>query len=184
MSESVELKKSKRKIKKPEIIYEQGIHSIILFYCISFNLLIFYYCLGLSRIPFGLTIFLSIISISVSYYNYYNRKIVITRNKFYVYRLGKKTISLSFAKDFLHIKYEKTKLGKLLNYGSILLVTQDNQFYKVHFVKEPEQVFFASVSEYENVMQILNPDYEKQLNKEDSILNTIKKAEEFEKIES
>lgn len=179
MSEVLETKKVKKKRKTTEVIYEQTIHPIILFYSVTFNILLGYYCFVLNRIPFMLMIFLLAISGFVTYYNYYKRKIVITQNKFYTYRLGKKTISLSFSKDFLHIKYEKTKIGRLLNYGTILLVTQNNDYYKIHFVKEPEKVFFAAIEQYENVMQIINPEYEKQLNQ-----STVQNNDnDFEKID-
>lgn len=183
MSEINQAKPSKRKNKKAEIILEQKIHPILLFYSGTFIISVLYYSFILHRIPFFLTLVMLAITSFVTYYNYYGRKIVITRNKFYVYRLGKKIISLSYAKDFLHIKYEKTKIGRLLNYGSILLVTQDNMYYKVHFVNEPEQVFYTAINEYENVMSLINPQYERQLSKDSSTGGIKKPQDDFEKIE-
>lgn len=184
MSEVSDQKKIKKKRKTTEAVYEQTIHPIILFYCFTFNIFICYYSFYLKRIPLIITVFLFAISIFVTYYNYYKRKIVITKNKFYAYRLGKKTISLSFSKDFLHIKYEKSKLGRLLNYGTILLVTQNNDYYKIHFVNEPNNVFYAAIEQYENVMTLINPQYEKQLNKENSENNQNYLENNFEKLDN
>lgn len=167
----LELEKNKNnKIskKKSEKILESTIHSIVLFYGISFSLFIFYSAYFENRLSFLLTLAILSISSFVTYYNFYGRKIVITKNKFYIYRLNKKSISLSFSKDFLHIKYEKTKLGKLLNYGSILLVTQDSKYYKIHFVNNPEEIFYESIKQYENVMVLINPEYEKKLNNDNN----------------
>lgn len=164
--------------KTTEKILEQTIHPIILFYGVTFSLFILYYTFFQNKLSILLSLGILIISTFVTYYNYVGRKIVITKNKFYVYRLGKKTISLSFSKDFLHIKYEKTRLGKILNYGTILLVTQENKYYKINFVNQPEELFYSAIEAYENVMSLVNPAYEKQLNKE------VEKTEQdnFEKI--
>lgn len=187
MSENTEaVKKKKSKSKKAEKILEVHIHPIVVFYSIVFTILVLYYSFILERVPIVLGLLMSFISVFLSYYNFYQRKIIITKNKFYVYRLGKKTISLSFSTDFLHIKYEKTKLGRLLNYGSILLVTQENKYYKVHFVNDVEKVFYTAIEEYENVMAIYNPDYEKKLTKEKENENgeeLIDSSDNFEKIE-
>lgn len=182
MSEINQVKKTKKK-NKAEIVLEKKVHPIILFYDIIFSFFMMYYSLYLNRLPFLISLILLSITSFLTYYNYYGRKIVITKNKFYVYRLGKKTISLSYSKDFLHIKYEKTKLGRLLDYGSILLVTQENKYYKIHFIKEPEEVFYSSINEYENVMSLLNPKYERQLNKNSSNDEIKIKKDDFEKIE-
>lgn len=186
MSETENLKKPKKSNKKAEKILEETIHPIVLFYGISFSLFILYYAFVLNRIPFLLTFMLLSIAGFMSYYNFYGRKIVITQNKLYIYRLGKKIISLSYAKDFLHIKYEKTKIGRLLNYGSILLVTQDNMYYKIHFLNNPEKIFYTAIQEYENVMSIVNPDYEKKYVTEqssDGKSKRINSSDDFEKID-
>lgn len=106
MSEINQVKKTKKK-NKAEIVLEKKVHPIILFYDIIFSFFMMYYSLYLNRLPFLISLILLSITSFLTYYNYYGRKIVITKNKFYVYRLGKKTISLSYSKDFLHIKYEK-----------------------------------------------------------------------------
>lgn len=178
MNETNELKKPKIKNKKAEIIIEKKIHPIIIIYNIVFCLSIFYYSLLGHGVPFLVTFFLISITSFITYFNFYKRKIVITKNKLYIYRLGKKMVSISYASDFLYIKFEKTKLGRLLNYGTILVVTQNNTLYSVNFVREPEELFIAAIKEYENVISLINPKYEKQLDKE----NLLKTEEDFEKI--
>lgn len=188
----MEIKMSESKIKDKSIkkttekILESKIHPILLFYGISFSLFIMYYSFINHRLPIMIALVIILIASFLTYYNYYGRKIVITKNKFYVYRLGKKTISLSFAKDFLHVKFEQTRLGKILNYGSVLLVTQENRYYQVHFVKNPEEVFYTSIEEYENIMTLINPEYEKRLSKDDAQTSTVTNKiskNVFEKIE-
>jgi hypothetical protein len=183
MNETNQVKKNIKKNKKPEIILEKNIHSIVLFYGISFSLFVLYYSFFLHKIPFFISIFILFIIFFLTYYNYYGRKVVITKNKFYIYRLNKKIISLSYAKDFLYINYEKTKLGILLNYGTILLVTQKNLYYKIYFIKDPEKIFFTAIYEYENVMKIINPQYKRKFLKEPIKNENYNFNEEFEKIE-
>ena len=93
---------------------------------------------------------------------------------------------LSFSKDFLHIKFDQTRLGKILNYGSILLVTQENKYYQIHFVKNPKEIFYTAIQEYENIMTLINPEYEKKLNNKSNNENTLNSEiskNNFEKIE-
>lgn len=171
--------KSKQKNNSAEKLLEKGIHPILLFYGMFFTIVVLYSSLVLNRLPIILSLFILSISSFLTYYNFYGRKVVVTTHKIYFYRLGKKTITLSFAKDFLHMKYEKTRLGRILDYGTILLVTQEEKYYKIHFVTNPEEVFYTSIEAYENIMSMINPDYEKKFTKKDSEIQ----KQNFEKIE-
>lgn len=181
MSESQTKAKVKQKNKSNTAIklIEKGVHPIVLFYGISFTLIVLYSSLISHRLPLLVATLILCISSFITYYNFFGRKIVITTHKIYFYRLGKKTITLTFSKDFLHMKYEKTNLGKLLGYGSILLVTQEEKYYKIHFIHNPEEIFTTSIEAYENIMVSINPNYERKLN----VVEKNNRPENFEKIE-
>lgn len=159
MIEEINQKKPKKVKNKAEKILEANAHPIILFYETLFVICIFY-SLYYKKISLIIGLIMLLASFFMTYYNYYKRKVVVTSNKFYFYRLGKKTISLSFSYDFFQIKYEKTKLGRILNYGTLILIDQKNQYYKINFISNPEEIFFCAIKEYEKVQLKINPNYE------------------------
>lgn len=172
MSESTTNKHIKNKKSKAEKVLEVNAHPILIFYEIIFIFSIFY-AIYYNKINFITGSLAIIISFFLTYYNYYKRKIVITANKFYIYRLGKKTVSLNFSNQFFQIKFEKTKLGRILNYGTLILIDQENKYYKIDFISNPESVFFSSIKEYEKIQEKINPNYVKTLNEETNNLDKI-----------
>ena len=163
--ENIKQAKKKQKIEK---ILEESASSVLLFYSAFIFIILFYYGFIANKIPVFFTLLFIGLSAFWLYFNYYKRKIIITKNKFYIYRLGKKSVSLNFSSDFLHIKFEKSRLGKIFNYGTLLLVDQKNQFYKIDFINNPEQVFYTTIETYEDVMVKINTDYERKYIKTNS----------------
>lgn len=174
MSEKKRKIKENNNKKNAEKLLEVTAHPILIFY--NFILFVVLTILLVNNKVSLIVFFLTIIpSFYFTYYNYYKRKVVVTKNKIYIYRLGKKSASLSFSNQFKFIKYEKNKISSLLNYGSLFLIDVNNEIYSVHFITDPEKIFSLSVQQFEDIQYKLDPDFIKtfEINNNNKKIDTI-----------
>lgn len=129
------------------LIYGIGMHKLNAF--LSLSLTAFYYIYPIT--------------------NFYKRKLVITNNKVYSYFLGKKKYSCHYITDFYMIKFEQDRLGKIFNYGSLLIVDQNKKVFTYHFLDNVASISETIIITYENYLSLKNPDYVRRYVKESNI---------------
>lgn len=152
--------------RKPKKIHEEKTSIFLVIYTSIYSFFILYYGIFTNNKFLIPSLFLSILLCLLCYYNYTNRKILVTENKIYLYKLGKKTGSISFINDFHYIDYHQSILGRIFNYGTIFIVNNDKFYYKIHFICNPKILFEKSVIAYEDFISKKDSTYVKKFNVE------------------
>jgi hypothetical protein len=105
-------------------------------------------CLGISAFLF-----------ITGYFSFKNRKILITKNSIYVYSGEKKFLHWSIQNDFLGIEIQQDRLGKIFNYGTVIIANKDKSLYQQSFIDNPELFKDNLMVSYENIMKKLDPNF-------------------------
>lgn len=165
--------KSSKRRKKPNIVLEEHTNLFIFFYPILFSLCLIYYTFHTNS---NMLIFLigAFIFIALQYYfMVYGKKFILTDKKIYVYSKNKKVLSWNLIGDFAYINYSQERLGRWLNYGSLIIVNQEKESYIYHFLNNPKKVYENVIQQYEDLMSKIDPTYEKQFVIKESKLDSI-----------
>lgn len=83
--------------------------------------------------------------------NFYQKKIILTKTKLYVISRKRKIISWHLIKDCSYIQYEQSFLGKFLNYGTLQISNNKNQFYQYHFLHDVKNFYNQVIEQYQKI---------------------------------
>lgn len=83
--------------------------------------------------------------------NFYKKRIILTRNKIYVMSKKKKIISWHLIDDCSYIQYEQSFLGKILNYGTLQISNNKNQFYQYQFLHNIKNFYDQVLKQYNKI---------------------------------
>ena len=151
----------KIKTKKPTVIVLEKTSPLIFVVPTFAFILLFIYSLHNSEgslffiyMMCGLIIFLPAIL------QFFGKKYVLTDKKFYFYEKNKKVFSGTLLEDFNLIDFQQTLIGKILNYGTLILVKNDKSYYSYSYLNNVENVYEKTILQYEKLILEINPDFE------------------------
>lgn len=158
-------KKSKRKL--PTVLMTRTTHII----CFGQPLLIFlffiYYTINHKEINVIGIIIIFILFYFQFYFNYNKKKIFITNKKIYYYSRGKKVLSLPLVGGFLNIGYSQSKLGKILNYGTLKILTNQDVLFTYKYLNDGKAIYEKIIEQHVIETKKIDPNYEMIILKED-----------------
>ena len=109
-----------------------------------------------------------------SFLNYFNKKIILTKSTIYLFINKKSTFSVKLSSNFKLFDIKQTKIGKILNYGTIYIVDTNNNFIEYKFFKDPLSFRKKLVKVYEREMKKINPDFQiEETNEQKSVLDKV-----------
>ena len=76
------------------------------------------------------------------------------------YEKNKKVFSGTLLEDFNLIDFQQTLIGKILNYGTLILVKNDKSYYSYSYLNNVENVYEKTILQYEKLILEINPDFE------------------------
>lgn len=154
---------TKKKLKSTVIV--KGETSLFIYLIpMIMTLLTLYYGFKLNKLNTFITLTLVLLYQIYPTINYYKKKLVVTNNKIYFYYLGKSSYSCHYLQDFGQLYYEQDRLGKIFNYGTLILVNQQNKFYQYNYLHNPAEIYEKIVLTYEDYISMKDPTYEKTYN--------------------
>lgn len=120
---------------------------------------------GASTVALFIFIFsgLSLLGVSLIYLK---NKLIITKNKIYIFQGKQKIVAWSFIEDFYCVDYKQSALGKLFNYGTLYISNHDNKFYLFKMIDNPIQAYDNIIIQYEKIQEALDPSYKPRYNKD------------------
>lgn len=145
----------------PKSIIASGKTSIMIF-LLSFFILFAYLIFGLKN-P-NIRDFLSFLVIFLlafipSFLNFYQKEIYLTGNSIYIYVREKKIHSFSILEDLKALDIRQDKLGKFLNYGTLILDTKQHGVVTYMFLSNPEKMLDSIMYRYEHLMKKNDPSF-------------------------
>jgi len=91
-----------------------------------------------------------------SFLQWKNKKMFITKNKIYVYIGKDKIIGWNLLEEVKTITVNQSKYGKILNYGTLTLINQNEQSYDFEFLNDPKQMFEKIIAQHEYIIKKIN----------------------------
>jgi hypothetical protein len=167
----------------PKSVIASGKTSIMIF-LLAFVILSAYIIFGLKN-P-NISDFLSFLVIFLlafipSFLNFYQKEIYLTGNSIHIYVRGKKIHSFSILEDLKALDIRQDKLGKTLNYGTLIIDTKQYGVVTYMFLSEPEKMLDSIMYRYEYLMKKNDPSFVQtyKKNKEETKkLDTIEETNE------
>lgn len=95
----------------------------------------------------------------VAFLNYSYKKIYLTKSSLYYFKSGISIFSVKLNDDFFIFDIKQSVLGKLLNYGEVIIVNRDNQFISCPYVSNPLKLKNKLVKRYETEMKKVDPTF-------------------------
>jgi hypothetical protein len=162
------------KKRKPVIILERGTHIALFFYSSLFLLLSTIYFLKNSHTSYIFMLGGLIFLLLQFYFMFYQKKLILTKNKIYLYSRGKKIFGWDLITEFLYVNYNQKKIAKILNYGELIIVNQKNESYTYYFLNDCQNFYEKIIEQYENEMVLFDHTYIKtHINNTDTITKKI-----------
>lgn len=123
------LKESKttRLIFLPLIIFSLVIYTIM--FTNEFNLKNF--------LNFSFVIFIFFIPL---FLNFYDKKIILTGTSIYIFSLFQKETKISLVENLKAIEVKQDFIGLIFNYGSLFILTKNNELYTYRFLINPKKI--------------------------------------------
>ena len=150
----------KEKEKKNIIVLEEKTsHFIFLMPALLSIVSLFYLFNSGNMTNFLFTVMIVFLILLKSLLMFRGKKIVITKNKIYIYVNNKKFISWSLSEDFYIVNYSQNFLGKFLNYGTLTIINKDKQMYEYFYLNNVETSYSTIIQSYEKLMQKLDPSF-------------------------
>lgn len=137
------------------------------------------YSIGYKNLNIFSTSLLIVFYYIYPFITYYKRKIIIKNNRVDIYFLGKKQASIHYLKDFYSITYQQDKLGKIFNYGSLIIIDQNKKIHSLYFLNKIFETYETIITTYESYLTSKNKNYIKIYNKDENI-NEINKEKTIE----
>ncbi len=105
---------------------------------------------------------------------YLNRQISLTQDKIYVYGGLKraKIYSVDLINELDVISYNNTKIGKLLNFAHVYLLTKSGHVYVIKYLKNYDLFYEKVLEAHENKAKLIDPTYVPEWKKEPSEADT------------
>ena len=155
---------SAKKRKKQNILIERHTSLFVFFYPALVTICAIYYILSHPKFQI-LSILIPIIFLGYQFYfSYYGKRVVVTEQKIYVFSRNKKLISWHLLNDFAYISYEKSRLGTLFAFGTLIIVNQNKEMYSYFYLNDYFKVFETIIKKHEQMVKEVNPDYEIRYN--------------------
>lgn len=170
--------------KKPTVIYKATTSKFIFLWPVAIFISMLFYSIFLDKGNHFFTIFIaSLFPLIPAFLFYYGKRIILTPNKVYIYIKNKKFISWKIIGDFKHVEYSQSRLGKLFNFGTLLIVNQNNESYQYMYLNNVQQMYEHIIIRYEKLMKRLDPDFipvykQKEVKTEIDSLDTIEETNE------
>lgn len=123
------LKESKttRLIFLPLIIFSLVIYTIM--FTNEFNLKNF--------LNFSFVIFIFFIPL---FLNFFDKKIILTGTSIYIFSLFQKETKISLVENLKAIEVKQDFIGLIFNYGSLFILTKNNELYTYRFLINPKKI--------------------------------------------
>jgi len=127
-----------KKLNQSHVIFK-GKTSVFIFlypFIISFCLL-FYSIKNFDIKFFFVLLITSFIVFIIAFLNFYKKEIIITDDFVYLFIRGKKIFKWSIVDEIYLVNVIQNKLGKILNYGTLILVNCNNEMYEYFYLDDP-----------------------------------------------
>ncbi len=183
------LAKNKDKINKKAIVMK-GERSIFIFLIPTLAALVFiihqFMQPGFSII---ITLILFFLFFLITFLDYDRKTIYLTGSSIYIFLNGKQIFSSSLVDNFKIIELKQDRLGKFLNYGSLIFLNNDKTYYEFKYLDNPSELYNKTLKRYEKTMQKIDPNFkldnellhtkdEKESNDKDGEVDSIDKIED------
>ncbi len=96
----------------------------------------------------------------ISGLNYLNKKIILTKSTLYHFLNKKCNFSVKLTEDFKILYVEQDRLGKLLNYGTVYIFNNKDEFVEYKYLDDPLNFKKKFVKVYVEEMKKIDPSYE------------------------
>ncbi len=95
----------------------------------------------------------------ISYFYYDRMSIYLTGSSVYVFKNGEPIFNSNLVENFKLLDIEETKIGKYLNYGTFIIVNQDDKFFSYKFLEDPYEFKKQVIKRYYKLMQKKDPGF-------------------------
>ena len=167
-----------KKINPKSIVY-QGKTSIFIFLYPTLLALgmIWYFFNTKTFSSFLISLSISFIVYFIAFLNFSKKQIFLTKNSVYIYMNERIKFSSLLVEDLYKIEIRQDKLGIFLNYGTLVIINKDNNYYEFFVLDNPKKCMDNIMTRYERNMKKIDPNFvssyvltEKQKeNKEDEL---------------
>lgn len=150
--------------KTPKLIYETATSLYVFLFPVISSLVLFYY-MAVKLVPEGNTPMIIVLLCGAFVLflppmtRYFGNRLFISEEKIYVYLNNKKFISWDLIDDFKYMEFNQSFLGKIFDYGSLMLVNQQNQMYVYKYIKKPKKTYSMIIFAHEKIIKDQDPDY-------------------------
>lgn len=151
---------AKKKKRLPPILISRKTHWACFLAPLFFILIYIYYSITNNEINPYFIIFIILFFISQYFLHYHGKRIFITDKKIYAYSRKKKILSLPLVGGFTHISYKQSKLGKILNYGTLHILTIENTLFTYQYLQDCSLMYDKILEQHVIEVKKIDPDYE------------------------
>ena len=158
-----------KKINPKAVIMESKTSVFIFLYPIMILLsMIIYMADKKSFSNFVLFLFISLICFIAPFLNFHKKSIILTKKSIYLFLRDKEIFKLSLESDFAFVDVKQDRMGKLLNYGTLVLSDSNNNIYEYFFLSNPQKFKEKIINLHLKIMREIDPNFVSPYNLEET----------------